>query len=221
MASSLPKLVFGLLFVVNCILWSQGRYGQIQSHTVDIGRPSLAKRYLVELGYTKSSFDPFEGAVTQVRNKLLYPIYQNLPSRSATVYTVEVSSGGPVFSRPRSVCKAPHILIDRLLGYLFLHRDYTAACNVCGPARVACLPVLYSRHQRVRLLHSQPCHPSSITGIGRECCRCNIFSLWEWQSRCLFHLLRHACRLWCFGDRRAARRSLFHRIMRGWIYVHN
>lgn len=56
MATS-AKLVFVVLFVVNCIIWSQSRYSQFESQSLSLGRPSLVKRYLVELGHVNSTYD--------------------------------------------------------------------------------------------------------------------------------------------------------------------
>lgn len=59
--SSSARLIFVLLLVVNCIIWSQSRYAQMDgSQSLGVmGRPNLAKRYLVKLGYVKDDFGLF------------------------------------------------------------------------------------------------------------------------------------------------------------------
>jgi len=74
--SSPARLVFVLLLVVNCILWSQSRYAQMdgfQSLGI-MGRQSLAKRYLVELGYV-NDFDLSSDGEKKVNMVICIPLY--------------------------------------------------------------------------------------------------------------------------------------------------
>jgi hypothetical protein len=73
--SSSARLVFVLLLVVNCILWSQSRYAQMDgSLSLGImGRQSLAKRYLVELGYVKDDLSSDGGK--KVSMAICIPLY--------------------------------------------------------------------------------------------------------------------------------------------------
>jgi hypothetical protein len=62
MSTGLAKLSLLVLFVVNCVLWSQSRYGHIQGPYV----PSvLIKRISYELEHADSSVS-FDGTVKQV-----------------------------------------------------------------------------------------------------------------------------------------------------------
>lgn len=55
MRTGLPKLTFVAIFVVNCILWSRSRYGQISSvHSIS-PTGQLVKRNMVHLGYMNAS----------------------------------------------------------------------------------------------------------------------------------------------------------------------
>ncbi|KAJ7284942.1 Sodium/calcium exchanger protein-domain-containing protein [Mycena rebaudengoi] len=50
MPSASPKIVFVLLFAVNCVLWSSSRYGQVTHTSFLHGKSSLVKRIASELG---------------------------------------------------------------------------------------------------------------------------------------------------------------------------
>jgi hypothetical protein len=73
MSSSTTRLVFVLIFVLNCILWSQSRYGQLHQFQ-SLTSPSLTKRYLVELGYVNGSngFDDEGGKEVSKLSTLCY-----------------------------------------------------------------------------------------------------------------------------------------------------
>lgn len=51
------RLIFVLVFVINCILWSQSRYGQMHQTSLASGGPGLMKRYMMELGYAEGTIE--------------------------------------------------------------------------------------------------------------------------------------------------------------------
>lgn len=51
MSSGSAKLVFILVFIINCVLWSQSRYGQFESLNSQLQERSLVKRISYELAH--------------------------------------------------------------------------------------------------------------------------------------------------------------------------
>lgn len=65
MSSASPRVVFVVLFAVNCVLWSSSRYGQLPQPGFLHGENSLVKRISFELANPNASI--FDASETEVR----------------------------------------------------------------------------------------------------------------------------------------------------------
>jgi hypothetical protein len=71
MSPGRARLVILFLFAVNCVLWSQSRYGTLPQAQVINTSGGLAKRILLELQHSHGEYD-FEGAEKHVSPNLHY-----------------------------------------------------------------------------------------------------------------------------------------------------
>ncbi|KAF7312306.1 hypothetical protein MIND_00243600 [Mycena indigotica] len=77
MAFASPRLVFVVLFAINCVIWSSGRYGQIPRASLLHGDQSLAKRISVELFNPVASLEE-DDDLSQCR-PIAFPVTQQCP----------------------------------------------------------------------------------------------------------------------------------------------
>ncbi|OBZ72099.1 putative cation exchanger C3A12.06c [Grifola frondosa] len=70
MRSGLPKLFFVAAFVVNCIIWSHSRFGQVNSRTLYVTENQLAKRALFDLAAGNATYS----FAVESDGKQCYPI---------------------------------------------------------------------------------------------------------------------------------------------------
>lgn len=131
--SSSARLAFVVILVVNCIIWSQGRYGSIphsQSLVAD-GRPSLVKRYLVELGYVNGTYDAFNHGEKSVSSYSETCCMIECSSR-VSVSTACIPNGSSVRSRTRVSLSSTQDFLVRAIPQRILLYD---TCATTGSLR--------------------------------------------------------------------------------------
>lgn len=148
MSQRLARLVFVAYLVITCVVWSHSRYASIDSQSIAAGR--VHKRGLAGL----LEVDPLQSLADKVR-------YQELSQLSMILSIQTVCTGSAARRDTVRACAGvlrliTHIPFHPLPADILLHCTVGQGCTVRWLRRLAPLPLLDARHQRVRLLLPEP-----------------------------------------------------------------
>lgn len=160
MAPLSPRLIFPLLLCLNVLTWSRSRYGQSlgSGAAAGDGLQSSDLASLFKRSYDYSTVSTFGGPEDQVRSQHSLPLRARSTTYDLIVSTAFSRPTGPMCTCCGALCPERYCSWDRVSSKILLHRTICSTTGVYGPPRLASVPLLHPGYQRLRLLHSQPCH---------------------------------------------------------------